>query len=256
MGSPRVGTAPVRRNAVWPLIDLAAAAVLLAACSSSTGGVATPTPTSSTAESPSPGGLTTRGSTRDSDDVTQAPTVVTALNASPFVAHPCAALTTSQLAGITLTNLHILPDNAAGNPLCAWADETTGDSVGVTWMSATTQGLSQVYAQRVSQGYFTPTTVDQYPAVYADFADLRAQGTCSLNVGVSNTLYFIAKYDSEHTATRQQACQLIAQVATDVITNLGGRNHGHDGCPADLREFPRPGGAGHRRARIGPAGII
>lgn len=222
MAAPGVGASPVNRNPVVPLVYLVAVAVLLAACSASTGGVAAPTSPSTTAESAGTPGSITDMPSHAGDEATRAPTVATPLNASAFLANPCSALTISQLTAITLTDLHTLPNSTAGNPLCTWVDQSSSDSVGVDWMPSATDGLSQVYAQRPSQGYFVPTTVGHYPAVYADFADLRAQGTCSLNVGVSNTLYFFVKYDSEQAATRQQACQLTAQAAADVIRNLGG----------------------------------
>lgn len=200
------------------LVGVIAAALVLAGCSSGAGGVPSPPPNTSGFSLAN----TSIGSPSNGEGVRRAPTVSDPLDASKFEANPCSALTADQLANISLTNLHSSPTSSVGDPLCTWSDETSSDSIGVTWMSTPGSGLSLDYSEKSSFAYFQPTMVGSYPAVFDDVADLRAQGTCALSVGVSNTLAFIAKYDSESAATKTQACQLAKQAASQVIKNLGG----------------------------------
>jgi hypothetical protein len=95
----------------------------------------------------------------------------------------------------------------------------------ISWESADTDGLSHIYKLQANtpggyEGYWNPTTVGSYPAVYADIADDRSSGHCSLNVAVSDTLFFIAQ--AQYTDNPSQACLMAAKAAADVVKNLGG----------------------------------
>lgn len=200
-------------------VGMMATVATLAACSSGTGGFPT--------NSPNPGSVDPSATSPDSPSTgsggAAAPQVSDPLDASKFIANPCSSVTASQLASISFTNYDSNRNVSAGNQLCTWGEAAgDGDSFGVTWMASPGTGLSLDYSEKSSLGYFQPTMVGNYPAVYDDFADLRARGTCTLSTGISNQLTFIVKYDSENPATKSQACQLAKQLASDVINNLGG----------------------------------
>lgn len=108
-------------------------------------------------------------------------------------------MTGDQLAGMSMTDPHHSTASVEGNRLGTWSDENTGDSFGVTWMVAMSAGLSLAYSERAD-----------------------GQGTCSLSVGVSDSLFFMSTYDSEHGAPKAKTCQLAEQAASDVNKNLGG----------------------------------
>jgi hypothetical protein len=190
------------------LLVLAAAVVLLAGCNSSTTGAA----------APRTGASVTSGSASGDP----APKVAKPLNAASLTAAPCTSLTTAQLGQIGLPTVQH-GDNASitGVAICSWTDDTTINSIGISWQTGLGNGLSTIYSEKSQLGYWQPTVVDGYPAVFADLGDLRPKGDCSINVGISDQLSFISKYLSSPT-TGSKSCQFAEQAAADVIKNLGG----------------------------------
>ena len=88
-------------------------------------------------------------------------------------------------------------------------------------MTTSSNGLQFTYARKSAFSYWTTTTVDGYPAVIGDVADGRSDGTCTINVGVSDKMLFVATYNGTVEPQKSQSCQLVPQVADDVIKNLG-----------------------------------
>jgi hypothetical protein len=193
----------VTRSAWW-IPATAASLLLLAACTTNTTGSPTPS--------------TTAPATTN----TVAPRVAKPLDASGFIKNVCSTLTSNQLAALNMPNPSgdVLPDE--GDPLCSWSDLTTNISFGISWMPTMTGGLSDVYARAYGFGYWDPTAVDGYPAVYAGIGkNDRAGGDCEINVAVNDHLYFLAHYIGNH-QLGTRSCDLAKQAATDVIHNLGG----------------------------------
>lgn len=134
----------------------------------------------------------------------------------------------------TQQHSHGQPPGAAGDagtdtlgPGCSWtadAHSGVGNDLAITWVttSSTGLGLQFTYARKSVFKYWTTTTVDGYPAVIGDVMDDRAKGSCTINVGVSDTMLFIADYNGWNEPQKSQSCQLVQQVAADVIKNLGG----------------------------------
>jgi hypothetical protein len=188
----------------WWIALTAANMLLLAGCTTNATG------------SPSP------STTDPATTSTTAPRVATPLDASRFIKNVCSTLTTSQLAALGMPSPHadVLPNE--GDPLCSWTDLTTNISFGLTWTATATDGLSNLYARAYGFGYWAPTTIDGYPAVYAGIGENdRTNGDCVINVGVNDHLFFIAEYDSNH-QMGTRSCELAKQSAADVIHNLGG----------------------------------
>jgi hypothetical protein len=151
-----------------------AAGLTLAACSTSTTGNATPSPSSSAA-SPSSGA---------SSGKLTAPSVANPVDVTKFEQNPCSALTSaqaSQVAQLTKTG-----GNFGGNPpTCQWKDDNYN---GVSFSFVRGGGLNDAYAYQDSQsGYFkVAPDVSGYPAVFSSPNDDRSKGNCQLIVGVRN----------------------------------------------------------------------
>ncbi len=169
----------------------------------------------------------TRGAARPATHLTTsgpakpaAPRVSHPLYPAKLVATPCSSLTASDLTGLGVTrplDAAHRDDNGTG---CTWTS-TSGRSVGVSWITANKNGLSDLYANQSTYGYWQPTTVADYPAVYGDpLGDVRSHGDCVLNVGINDRLVFFIQY--ERPLEPAQACPLAAKAATYVITNLEG----------------------------------
>lgn len=196
-------------------------ALAVSACSTRESG--TPSP-STTASDPS---MSTGASPAG-----RAPRVAHPLDALAFTKSTCLALTASDLVSLDLTGAHGRVTVTAGSPACTWqkASTTTATDVrsdAVAWLTPDTDGLSDLYAQKSTMAYFVVTSVDEYPAVYADVADLRTNGSCFLNVGVNDHLYFFVDYERNYTtsseANAQQSCGAAEQTAAAVIRNLRSR---------------------------------
>jgi hypothetical protein len=147
--------------------------------------------------------------------------VATPLDATRLVDSPCSALTPADLAGLHVDNaINSGASHNAGGVECTWSGESAG-GIGIGWETATTDGLSDLYATSDTIAYWQPTAVNGYPAAYGDaFSDGRAQGDCVINVAVNDHLYFNAQFTNPSDAG--QSCVLAERAAADVLTNLGG----------------------------------
>ncbi len=145
------------------------------------------------------------------------------LDASRFLADPCAVLTSAQLARFQVSRPG-KPDTESEiakrvGPLCSWrADTEDAGSIGVTWQVGNKNGLADLYRIRDRYEYFNPTTVDGYPAVFKDSSDYRAEGVCKVSVGVSDSLTFTA--DEHGALDAQGACDRVVRIAAAVLTTL------------------------------------
>ena len=100
-----------------------------------------------------------------------APKVAKPLRTESFVAGPCRAITADQAGGLGLTMPGEKASNAASSS-CLWWTRDKRTSVAVSYLTALTAGLSELYAQHEKDPtafkYFEPATVAGYPALYAD----------------------------------------------------------------------------------------
>lgn len=149
-----------------------------------------------------------------------APRVAHPLDASRFVATPCAALTTDELTALGFTRPSRDPFATPDGRGCGWLSEDA-TAVGVSWITANKHGLSDIYASRVYYSYWKATTVVGYPAVYGTpLHDHRPIGECVLNVGINDHLEFYVDYTDP--ADNARACPAAARVAAVVISNVRG----------------------------------
>lgn len=162
---------------------------------------------------PEPGGESSESST----DEEEAPRVADPLDASAFVAAPCSTLTAAQLQTFAVNPPGNARGEESGTPGCTWLGE--GGSIGIGWLTSNKHGLSDTYRGGAElNAYFIETTVDGYPAVFADSIDSRADGYCGIVVGVSDSLTFYATESGRLDA--EGACARAKQVATAAIATI------------------------------------
>jgi hypothetical protein len=200
--------------------------VLAAGCSDKQAGTALPTtgtatadPTDTPSEPTSPPPSSTGG----------APQVSDPLDATKFIPQPCTALSAASLQTLNTTKPGE-PDTESpiaksSGPSCKWTSNDTPDSrvFSVGFITGNKNGLSDTYrgGKRAFPGYFEPTDVDGYPAVFNGLTDDRSSGACNITVGISSTLAFRSGMQADK-GVGTQACDLAKQVASSVLKTLKG----------------------------------
>jgi Protein of unknown function (DUF3558) len=199
-------------------VAMAMGLVLLAGCAHDQGGAATtggPTGSTDTVvpESTAP---STAGA---------APKVTKPLDASKFLTKPCTVLTAAQRKDFNISRPGE-PDTDStiakfSGPGCSWRNDDEPVSTGyfMSFLSGNKNGLSDTYrgGKEAFPGYFEPTEVDGYPAVFNDLSDGRPSGACNITVGISDTLTFRA---SEQGTRGAKSCDGAKAVASAVIQTL------------------------------------
>ncbi|MBO0839225.1 MAG: DUF3558 domain-containing protein [Sciscionella sp.] len=170
-------------------------------------------------------GATTSGSSADSSGSggPSAPKVAHPLDASKFIKNPCSSLTIAQATaagGFDVGSVTAKRDDTAGQPSCNWQES---DLISVVWWSTTRTACRMRMRNQSSDAYFTPLTIDGYPAVLADSTDERSQGTCLLVAGVSDQQVFSIHAESGP-GVGAKSCTYAQNAAKAVIKNLGGNS--------------------------------
>jgi hypothetical protein len=204
------------------ILGTVALVLALAGCSNSEAGtpVATNTPGGTTGTARSPGETSaTRPSNRYG-----APRVAQPLDVTKFLAQPCAALTAQQLQNLNLpaqgkadTDSPIAKNSG---PSCDWINSDTATSLGLSFTTGNKNGLADLYRANDEgkwTGYWAETTVSGYPGVFHGVTDARAQGSCNLAVGVSETLTFLVDIGGR---MKEQSCDFAKQVAAAVAETV------------------------------------
>lgn len=193
----------------------AALVAALAGCTSAANGTPTaaPTPTGDpqpTSEPPA---------TTSSEE--NAPRVEHPLDATKYLSQPCAVLTPTQLTSLSITTPGDPETTGAvaehAGPACTWiTEEPERGNYHVGFMTGNKNGLSDTY-RGSWPGYFEPTRVSGYPAVFNDVVDSRDTGRCVLTVGISDNLTFLAQLTSK---PGHDACGGAMQVAEMVVATI------------------------------------
>jgi hypothetical protein len=106
---------------------------------------------------------------------------------------------------------------------CEWTDDSVGvagTEVGVDQETKIKHGLSDVYKQQHQQAYWQPVTIQGYPAVLSALTDGRADGTCFLNLGITDSDVAVLSYQG---SPGSQPCDKVQTVAGLVVRSLRGR---------------------------------
>jgi len=154
---------------------------------------------------------------------TEAPPVEDPLDLTRFLPQPCRVLTPSQLATFGVTSpgepTTTGPTAERVGPWCSWVSTDAG-SISVGFLTINTSGMDNIYHNRGEFEYFEPTTVDGYPAVFAEAVDLRDAGSCNIIVGVSDTMTFRAAEQGREDS--EGSCDRAKQVARAALTTIRG----------------------------------
>lgn len=159
---------------------------------------------------------------------TSAPPVPQPLDASRYLKNPCGVLDNSQLGQFGVTEAG-RPDTSSGTantsgPGCIWSNKSDYSAIGFGIVTGNENGLSDLYRANATKpqgffGYFIPTSVDGYPAVFNDGSDGRSSGDCNLATAVTDKLMIIT---NQQNGDGPRSCDVAKQVASAVITTLKG----------------------------------
>lgn len=192
---------------------LACLAILaVSGCTQSSDGDGTPGPISSV---PASDGASTAASA-------SSPVIANPLDVSRFMADPCASITSTQASDLTISPQGKRVDIQSGQA-CDWLYGPN-----LQWHAVVTyivpdakNGLQNLYNQKAAgwydQGYFEPTTLDGYPAVYQDSTDYRTNGQCELSVGINEQVFFSVLNKGQNNT---DLCKGAAKVATAVVETI------------------------------------
>lgn len=202
---------------------IAVAVLLVAGCSDKQAGTATPATTTG-ADNTSTGKTTSAAPTSGG-----APAVKNELDASKYLPQPCSILSAATLKDLNISRPGI-PDTTSAiakssGPFCTWHtdDEPVGRAYAVGFLTGNPNGLSDIYrgGKDAFPGYFEPTNVESYPAVFNGLTENRASGGCNITIGISKTLAFNVDIESSKDVGRQ-SCDLVKNLAATVIKTLKG----------------------------------
>ncbi|MEA5361394.1 DUF3558 domain-containing protein [Amycolatopsis sp., V23-08] len=200
---------------------LLVSAALTAACTSTTGGAASPAPSASaSAGAPTP-----------DPEVPKVPGPP--LDAGKYVAETCSIVPKDVLASLRYTDAGEYqpqgntPTSQAG-PTCLW--KLRGEGIGLSVILGTGNrergagGLAGAYAA-YRRGVITrflerAPDVEGYPAIYVDVQDERSMGSCGLDVGIADDLAFDVY--AQGYQGQDDSCAAANQVAASIIKTLKG----------------------------------
>ncbi len=192
---------------------------LVGGCTSETGGTANPASSAGTSSEPA-----------SSADV---PKVAAPLDATKYIGDPCALVPQAELARLKLTDPGEprpadTPEGQAG-PSCGWKIRGVGISLqvilGTGNRDAGAGGLAGIKAayerpNNVLKFLEPAPDVEGYPAYYVDIRDRRANGDCSMAIGIADDLavsVFSAGYEGQ-----QDSCDAAQSAAAAMVKTLKG----------------------------------
>ena len=137
-----------------------------------------------------------------------------------LIDNPCSALRDSDATALGLA----APGEVFGKdsiPSCRWTSmQSRLNQAFFSPLTPNKHGISDIYAQKSKEAYFEPTTVNGYPAVYADQFDSRASGACSLWIGVTDQLAVDVSADIGTGRNKADPCGAVTKIATAVVSGL------------------------------------
>nr|WP_243869962.1 DUF3558 family protein [Amycolatopsis granulosa] len=165
--------------------------------------------------------VTTRGSTAVSSSSAPDSDVHIAdqLDTTRFVSAPCSTLTAEQTEQLGISSER----NASNGTACTWRFGPNLDwALQIYYVLPDAKnGLQNLYNQKAAgwydKGYFEPTTIENYPAVFNSGTDLRPQGTCDLSVGVNNEMIMSV---TVHGQVGRDNCKATGNAASAAIRTI------------------------------------
>lgn len=150
----------------------------------------------------------------------KAPQVKHPLDATRFLTAPCTVLTSAQLATLDISTPGEPETTGAvaeqAGPMCSWFTDGSRDLYDIGFLTGNKNGLSDTY-RGTWNGYFEPTDVDGYPAVFNDVVDGRDGGRCNMTVGVNDNLAFRTQLTAD---IGRQTCDGAKNLARLVLATI------------------------------------
>ncbi|ANN21470.1 hypothetical protein SD37_00360 [Amycolatopsis orientalis] len=190
------------------LVLLLAAGALVAGCSGSKSGTASPEPS-----------YTTGSPSASSGSSGSAPKVPSPLKTSSIESDACSALSAAKRSELGLGEGE-RRTTSVGPGCSIFAADDRLNQIEISPVLANKNGLSDVYDTKANDEYFEPTEVAGYPAVYAAALDGRKSGKCGLFVGVTDQLAvnILVQYDNGPGAS--DPCPVALKVGEAMIETL------------------------------------
>jgi hypothetical protein len=176
---------------------------LLTACSGGNGGSDSPSQSQSPSSASSGAG----------------PKVPAPLATQALLSDPCSVLTAAEADGVGLAS----PGRKRTEGLqgCVWTSSATElNQIGLTPLPQNTGGISDIYTKKTGAAYFEPVDITGYPGVYTDIQDARADGSCTLWVGVTDQLAVSVIPQLSTGPNKSDPCALAKKFATAMIAHL------------------------------------
>lgn len=160
--------------------------------------------------------------------VSDVPHIDNPLNLDAYRGNTCGLLTRQQAQQFGIAN----PDQMMRQSQCEWSDDGSARTMIVDMTNPVYAGspgsIAQMYKDRRSApesfGFFDPTAVRDYPAVFADFPDQRNIGKCKITVGVSDTesfsVWFSAPPDAAVRPFGGDPCVQARTIADAIVLKL------------------------------------
>ncbi|MEU4674237.1 DUF3558 domain-containing protein [Amycolatopsis sp. NPDC023774] len=134
---------------------------------------------------------------------------------------PCSVLSASQAAQVGLKPEGKLDDRSP--KACTWESSGNAEnSVGIGALPQNKNGLSDIYSGKASAAYFTPVTIEGYPAVFTDKSDDRSDGSCQLWIGITDQLAVSVGTVINVGAHKSDPCPIAQQVGQAMVQHLKG----------------------------------
>jgi hypothetical protein len=149
--------------------------------------------------------------------------VANPLETARYQADPCRTLTSAQVRSLGLADAAAKPDTTApGAAACSWYSAQAGYAVGVRHNTTLNKGLSLLYRKKNEAALFQEIPpINGYPAIIFDqYADLRSQGTCGVDVGLSDAV--VLDVVVQGTTRTQDPCGIAQRAAALMIDNIKG----------------------------------
>ncbi|WAL65653.1 DUF3558 domain-containing protein [Amycolatopsis cynarae] len=153
------------------------------------------------------------------------PRVSSPLPTQALVSDPCTAISSAQLNQLSVAGTGKQGKLQDGTPNCTWSSATSAINLIKIAPGSSNQGLAAVYANKGMSAYFEPTTIDGYPAVYADSrqnGDLRAKGACGLFIGVTDQVVVNVSTSLGEGQYHTNPCPIAARFGQAMIEHLKG----------------------------------
>lgn len=193
---------------------LAAALLLVVACSEETPAIPSADPSSDVPTSEMPDGGET-GAPADTPEVANP-----VQNIDKFKQDPCAMLAKAQAAELGAdAKIERDPDDSQG-PRCRWH---AGDDsfFSITLLKNQPLGIGGLYRNHQEDpefyAYFEPVNIDGFPGVLADSNDSRPNGACALAVGITDQQVMSLVSSVEGSG---DPCTILTDAAHEVVATM------------------------------------